>query len=92
MLAQPHSDDRRHTELLHGHTVHRVGGLHRPRIVRNDDELRIRFELVEQPQEPLHIGVIERCINLVEQTKGAWLGEINSEEKRDSYKRSLAGR
>src|SRR3954466_797408 len=75
-LSQPHTDDRGHSRLLHRHAVNGIGGLHRPRIMSNDQELGIALELLEQSGEAAHVGIVQRCVDLVHKTEGTGLGEI----------------
>src|SRR3712207_8154773 len=44
----------------HAHAVERVGDLHRPLLVRDDDQLRGRAELLDEGQQPAEVDVVER--------------------------------
>ncbi len=82
---------RRDPGLLHGHAVYGVGGFRGgARVVRDDDELRIRLEFVQHLHEAADVRVVERRVDLVEQTERARLRQENSEQKREGYERSLA--
>ena len=91
-LTQPHPHDGGHPGLLHGHAIDRIGRLHGPGIVGDDQELGVGLELVEQPGEPADVGVIQRGVHLVHQAERAGLGEIDAEEERHRHQRALAGR
>ena len=76
-----HRDDTRDTTLLHRDAVEGIGDLHRPLVVRDDDELRIVLEGVQHSDESLYVGVIEWSIDLVEYAERAGLGLVEREEK-----------
>src|SRR5215210_1776278 len=90
-LSQPHPDNRRHSGLLHCHTVNGIGCLHRPRVMSDDQELGIALELLEQAGEAAHVGIVERSVDFVHQTEGTGLGEIDAEKQRHRNEGPLTG-
>src|SRR6266542_292907 len=90
-LAKAHADDRRDTRLLHRDTVNGIGRLHRPRVVRDDDELCLILELRQQAHVAADVGVVQGGVHLVEQAERARLGEENGEQQRDRDEGALAG-
>src|SRR6266702_8700775 len=65
-LAQALADDGGDPVSAHTDPVQRVGDLHRPLLVRDDDELRARPELIEDVEQPADVGVVERRLDLVQ--------------------------
>jgi hypothetical protein len=49
--------------LLHGDAVEDIGGFHGLSVVGNDDELGLRAELAQDPDEPMNVRVIEGTQN-----------------------------
>src|SRR5258706_2890931 len=91
-LTEPHADNGRHARFLHRHAVHSVRRLHRPGIVRDDDELRLVLELGQEPHIAPDIGVIERRVDFVEQAERARFGEEDREQQRHGDQGALPGR
>src|SRR5439155_10260523 len=58
-LTETDSDDRGDPRLLHGDAIDCVSRLHRPWVVRDDDELRLVLELGQEPHITPDIGVVE---------------------------------
>src|SRR5207302_114360 len=65
-LPQALAHDRGHAVTLHADPVQRVRSLHRPLLVRDDDQLRGVPQLVKDLQEALEVGVVERRLDLVQ--------------------------
>ena len=57
----------------------------------DDEELGRGLELVEQPDEPADVGVVQRRVHLVHQAEGARLGEVDAEQQRHRHQGALAG-
>src|SRR5438046_9763186 len=59
----------------HGDAVEAVGGLHRAALVGDDDELGTLPQLLEDQEQPLQVGVVQRRFHLVEhvERRGAGL-------------------
>src|SRR5262249_17519052 len=72
--------------------VERVGGLHAALVVRDDNELRRVRELLEEPREAAHVGLVERRIHLVEEAERRGLVAEDREEERDGGERLLPSR
>ena len=56
--------------LLHGDAVKDVRGFHGTSSVGNDDELRLLAEISQITGKPLHISVVQSCINLFQKAEG----------------------
>ncbi len=97
---QAAGDDFGHAVAAHGDAVEDVGGVHRPFLVGDDDELGAVGEAADQLQEAVDVGVVERSLDLVEDVEGAGPGEEDGEDEgqRDQRlltageQRELAGR
>ena len=77
-LVQADRDDPRDARLLHRHAVETVGRLHRPLVVRDDDELRPLAEVPQQGDEAPDVRVVERRVEFVQDAEGARLDEIDA--------------
>ena len=60
------------------------------RVVRNDDELGSRLELLQHRHIAPDIRVVERRVNLVEKAERAGLGEEDAEQQREGDERPLS--
>ena len=90
MLREASRDDLRDAVGPHRHAVEDIGGLHRPLLVRHDDELRAIRVAAEELDEARDVRVVERCLDLVEEVEGARPREEEREEERDRAERLLA--
>src|SRR5262245_56863719 len=87
-----HRVQLRHAQLLHGDAVDAAGRLHGLLVVRDHHELRLVAEAAEQVQEPLHVRVVERRIDFVQQAERGRLHQVDREQQRDRGERPLAAR
>src|SRR5688572_26487847 len=81
-----HADahQRRDTRLLHRDSINGIGRLRRrTRVVRDHDELRVGLETIEHAHEMSDVLVVERGVDLVEETERARLGEKNTKQERE---------
>ena len=90
VVAQALRDDLGDAVAAHRHAVEDVGGLHRPLLVRDDDELRAVGEAPQQLDEAADVRVVERGLDLVEEVERARPREEEREEERDRAERLLA--
>ncbi len=82
IAAHVNANERRDAGLLHRHAVDGIRRLGcRSRIVRDDDELRVGFELIQHSNEATDVRVVERGIDFVEKAERARLGEEDSEQQ-----------
>src|SRR5512146_2222789 len=88
--AELYAHNLRHTALLHGDAVDHVGGLHHALGVRNEQELRLLAQRVQQVGEAAHVGFVECCVDFVERTERAWLELEDTDEQRQRGKRLFA--
>ena len=68
-LFDVHFHDARHAFFLHGHAYQLLGHFHGEAVVRNVQKLRVLAHLLDQTAEARGIGIIERRIHFVQQTK-----------------------
>src|SRR5262245_48298316 len=87
-----YGDQLREPRLLHCDAVEDVGGLHRPAVVGDDEELGLAGELTEDAKEPVDVGVVERRVDLVEHAERARSVIEDREEQREPGQRALATR
>ena len=90
VLREPPGDDLRHAVRAHRHAVEDIRGLHRPLLVRDDDELRAIRVAAQELDEARDVRVVERGLDLVEEVEGARPREEEREEERDRPERLLA--
>src|SRR5439155_3792478 len=89
-LGQLERDHLRDAGVVHRYAVEHVGGFDRPAVVRDDDELRTVRQLAQRLREPSDIPLVERGIDLVEDTERRGLHAEDREEKRGRGERALA--
>ena len=65
-LGHPLGHHRGDAVAAHRHAVERVGDLHGPLLVGDDDELAGVAQLLEEQDQPAEVGVVERRLHLVE--------------------------
>src|SRR5205814_10701753 len=87
---QAPGNDLRDPVGAHGHAVQDIRGLHRPLLVRDDDELRAIGVAAQQLDEAADVRVVERRLDLVEQIERARPREEQREQERDRAERLLA--
>src|SRR5258705_56934 len=73
-------DDLGDAVAAHADSVEDVGGVHRPFLVGDDDELGAIGEAPDQLQEAVDVGVVEGRLDLVEDVEGAGAGEEDGED------------
>ena len=83
-------DDLGHAVAAHRDPVEDVGGVHRPFLVGDDDELGAVGEAPDQLQEAVDVGVVEGGLDLVEDVEGAGPGEEDGEDEGERDERLLA--
>src|SRR5512139_2070595 len=66
--------------LLHGDPVEDVRQLHRPLVVRDEEELVPGGHLADHGVEPVDVGVVQRGVHLVQQAEG---GRVDQEDRED---------
>src|SRR5207244_3290162 len=89
---QAPGNDLRDPVGAHRHAVEDIRGLHRPLLVRDDDELRAIRVAAQQLDEATDVRIVERGLDLVEQVERAWPCEEEREQERDRAKGLLASR
>src|SRR5450631_4569686 len=67
----------------HRDPVQHVTGFHRALLVRDDDELRLVAELVDEVEEAVQVDVVERGFDLVEEIEGRRAGAEHREQVRE---------
>src|SRR5690606_6068749 len=85
-------DSLRDAALFHRHAVERLAFGHRALVMRDDDELRLADELLEEDDEALDVRLVERRVDLVEHAEGARARTEDREEEGDRRHRLLAAR
>src|SRR5437773_5593352 len=83
LAGQAPGNDLRDPVGAHGHPVQDIRGLHRPLLVRDDDELRAIGVAAQQLDEAADVRVVERRLDLVEQIERARPREEEREEEGD---------
>ncbi len=91
-VAQPHPYQLADPGLLHRRPVEDIGRLHRPLVVRDDDELRVPSELPQNLRVPPDVGVIQRRVHLVQNHERRWLHLQQREQNRRRRQRPLSTR
>ena len=69
LINEVDTDQGRYTLLLHGDTVQSVHLFHRTTSVGNDDELGVLCQLMSILCKTAYVGIIQRRLDLVQQTK-----------------------
>src|SRR5271169_4151171 len=90
--VEPHADELRHSRLLLRDAVKGLRGLHRPLVVRDEDELRLLGQLHEERREAVDVRLVERGVDLVEDAERRGLVLEDRDQKRDGRERLLAAR
>src|SRR5690554_5802381 len=69
--AQVYADELGNAGLLHGHAVERICDLHRPRVVRDHEELRAIADLTDHLREAPDVRFVQGRVDFVEDADGA---------------------
>src|ERR1051325_2747619 len=80
----------RDTCLLHGYAVKSAGHLHRPLVVRDHDELRVRGHLDDLISKASHVRFVKWRVDFVEQTERRGPVMEDAEHERERRHRLLA--
>src|SRR5664279_5567892 len=91
-LVEADADELRHSGLFLGHAVERLRGLHRPLVVRDEDELRLLGQLHEERREAVDVRLVARGVDLVEDAERRRLVLEDRDEESDGRERLLAAR
>src|SRR2546428_254949 len=91
-LVQLQRDHFRNAAVVHRDAVEHVGGLDRPAVVRDDDELRAVGELAQRLREAPDIALVERGVDLVEDAERRRLHPQDRKEQRRCGEGALAAR
>ena len=76
--------------LFHRDAVEHVGQFHRALVVRDDDELDVIGEHLNEPDEAQDVAFVERRVHFIEHAERAGLGLEDCEEQRYGRERSFA--
>src|SRR5450759_5813977 len=91
-LVEPDADELRHSRLFLRDAGEGLRGLHRPLIVRDEDELRLLGQLHEERREAVDVRLVERGVDLVEDAERRRLVLEDRDKERDGRERFLAAR
>jgi hypothetical protein len=75
--------------LLHRDPVQDIRQLHRPLVVRDEEVLVPARHLADQGVETVDVGVVQRCVDLVQKAEGRRLDEEDGEDEADGGERLL---
>ena len=78
------SDDGGDAVLTHRYAVQRIRDLHRALLVRDDQQLRVLTQLLENGQQASEIRIVECRFNLVENVERARARLEDRHQQRDS--------
>src|SRR5450830_351274 len=90
--VEPHADELRHSRLFLRDAVEGLRGLHRPLVVRDEDELCLLGKLHEERREAVDVRLVERGIDFVEDAERRRLVLEDRDEECDGRERLLAAR
>ena len=90
MLLKIHANDFGDARFLHGHAIKALGRLHGVFVMRDDDELSLWAQLGQQPGEAADIGIVERCVDLVQDAHGTGTVTEDRDQQRQGGQRLLA--
>ena len=76
--------------VAHGYAVERMRLAHGFAVMRNRDELGFVSERADNFSKPNTVGLVERCIYLIEHYKRRWIHGEYRGEKRNRGESSLA--
>src|SRR5215211_1361639 len=92
LARRPPRDDLRDAVGAHRDAVEGVGGLHRPLLVRDHDELRPIGEAAQELHEAADVRVVQGRFHLVEEVERRRSRQEDREQERDRCERLLAAR
>jgi len=72
--------------------VQHARDLHRPLLVGDDQDLRLRGEALDELQEPVQVHIVQRGLDLVHQVEGRGTRGEDREQERHRGERALAAR
>src|SRR5450759_770179 len=90
--VEPHADELRHSRLFLRDAIEGLRGLHRPLVVRDEDELRLLGQLHEERREAVDVRLVERGVDFVEDAERRRLVLEDRDEELSGQKRRLAAR
>src|ERR1700686_289158 len=90
MLVQLNRYELGYPWLFHRHAVQAIGDLHGFAVVRDENELGVSLHTAQHLHEPADIRIVERRVDLIEQTERTWLVLKQPEHERDCRERLLA--
>lgn len=82
VLPKIHGHQLRHTLFHHCYAIHHIRFGHRGFVVGDDYELRILGEGADDFAEFANVSIVQRRINLIENTEWRWLEQVNTEKQR----------
>src|SRR6266540_7447466 len=88
-LGQSLRDYRGGAIVAPGYSVQHVGHLHRPLLMRDDQDLGVLGEAPHQLQEPVEVDIVERRLDLVHQIERARSGLEDGEQEGQRGRRAL---
>ncbi|MBG9885587.1 hypothetical protein ABE10_03080, partial [Bacillus toyonensis] len=88
-IADALSHDGGDPVLTHRDPVERVGDLHRPLLVGDDQQLRALPELFEHGEKTPEVRVVQGCLDLVQDVERAGTCFEDRHEERDGRQRAL---
>src|SRR5439155_10346002 len=91
-LLEAQRQDLGDARLFHGDAVQQVGRLHALAVVRDEDELGLVAQLLQKAREALHVGLVERRVDLVQDAERRGAVAEQSEEQRHRRQRLLPSR
>ena len=71
-----------HTRLLHGNPVNNIHGAHGLLVMCYNNELALLAELADHLRELTYVGIIERCIHLIEDTERCRFNKVDRKQQR----------
>jgi hypothetical protein len=69
-----------YARFLHGYAIDHIHRTHGLFVVRYDDELRVVAELLDHLREFANVRIIQRRINLIEDTERRRFDEVDREQ------------
>ena len=70
-----------YTGFLHGYAIDHIHGAHGLFVVRYNDELAVLTKLFDHLGELTHVGIIQWCIHLIQNTEWRRLDEIDGKQQ-----------
>ena len=88
-LREAHANRLRYTEFFHGHPIHHIGASHGAFGVGDDDELGAIDEAIENLDETVDIGLVERGVELVKDAERGGFDHVDREQESDGGHRAF---